>query len=123
MGADAAARHLPALVREVRDAGHPVVWLCDPMHGNTIAAPHGGKTRLVDAMAREIRGFRQAMATCGGIGGGLHLETTPHDVIECVADAASMARVPARTESLCDPRLTQAQALSLIAVWAEAPEG
>jgi 3-deoxy-7-phosphoheptulonate synthase len=117
-GADAIAS-LPPLVHAVRGAGHPVIWLCDPMHGNTITGPDGRKTRLLDTMAREVEGFRQAVTSAGGIAGGLHLETTPDQVHECADDAATLADHPVgrRTTTLCDPRLNQEQALTLISVW------
>ncbi|WP_338483576.1 3-deoxy-7-phosphoheptulonate synthase [Streptomyces sp. SCSIO 75703] len=118
MGAGLVAERLPALVGKVRAEGHPVIWLCDPMHGNTVVTPDGGKTRLVDVMAREVREFRQAVHSSGGVPGGLHLETTPDDVLECVADASELELAGRRSTTLCDPRLTLAQALSLVSAWA-----
>lgn len=116
MGADAVPR-LSALVHAVRSAGHPVIWLCDPMHGNTVTTPDGRKIRLLETMAREVIGFRQAVIRGGGTAGGLHLETTPDEVNECVTDASTpVAR--GRYTSLCDPRLRLDQALALVAAWA-----
>jgi len=117
-GADA-VRSLPLLVRAVRATGHPVIWLCDPMHGNTITGPDGRKTRLLDTMAREVRQFRQALTRAGGIAGGLHLETTPDQVHECADDATALAdaQVVRRRTTLCDPRLNRGQALALTAAW------
>ncbi|WP_281247771.1 2,3-dihydro-2,3-dihydroxybenzoate dehydrogenase [Streptomyces colonosanans] len=68
MGADAVTERLPALVSAVRAAGHPVSWLSDPMHGNTVIAPGGVKTRLVDTVVREVVRFQDAVAAAGGIG-------------------------------------------------------
>ncbi|MBB2911050.1 3-deoxy-7-phosphoheptulonate synthase [Streptosporangium becharense] len=117
MGAGAVGDRLPSLVARVRAAGHPVIWLCDPMHGNTVVAPDGRKTRLVDTMTREVHGFRDAVAAGGGVAGGLHLETTPDPVTECVADASALGLVGDRHTTLCDPRLTARQAISLVAAW------
>src|SRR5262249_13208788 len=86
MGAGEVAGALPPLVAAVRDAGHPVIWLCDPTHGNTVCGPGGRKTRFVDAIIREVEGFQAAVADAGGVPGGLHLEATPDEVAECVAD-------------------------------------
>ncbi|MGW0736646.1 3-deoxy-7-phosphoheptulonate synthase [Streptomyces sp. NPDC002851] len=119
MGADAAAERLPALVTAVRRAGHPVIWLTDPMHGNTISTPSGHKTRLVPTVEREVRAFKYAVQAAGGVAGGLHLETTPDDVTECVRHEAAMARVGHVYTSFCDPRLTPAQAVSVVTAWAD----
>ncbi|MFB7175472.1 3-deoxy-7-phosphoheptulonate synthase [Streptomyces sp. NPDC056254] len=116
-GAAAVRRNLPALVECVRRAGHPVVWMCDPMHGNTLTTPAGRKTRLVEEVVHEVRGFRRAVADAGGIAGGLHLEATPEDVLECVAGAGSIAGLDGRARPLCDPRLNQEQAASVVAAW------
>ncbi|MDT6985766.1 3-deoxy-7-phosphoheptulonate synthase [Streptomyces lusitanus] len=118
MGAGLVADRLPALVGKVRSEGHPVIWLCDPMHGNTVVGPRGVKTRLLDVMAREVREFCEAVTCAGGTDGGLHLETTPDDILECVADASELGLAGHRSTTLCDPRLTQAQALSLVSAWA-----
>lgn len=117
MGADAAAERLPALVEAVRRAGHPVVWLTDPMHGNTVSTPSGLKTRCLDTVEREVRAFRYAVEAAGGVAGGLHLETTPDDVTECVANADAMHRVGDTYTSFCDPRLNPGQAVSVVTAW------
>jgi 3-deoxy-7-phosphoheptulonate synthase len=117
MGADAVADRLPPLVAAVRAAGHPVIWLTDPMHGNTVTTASGHKTRLVGTIAREVREFGVAVAAGGGVAGGLHLETTPDDVTECASDEAAMASVGDRYTSLCDPRLTAAQAITVVSAW------
>ncbi|MFF9373909.1 3-deoxy-7-phosphoheptulonate synthase [Streptomyces griseoluteus] len=118
-GAGRPAELLAGLVTAVREAGHPVIWLCDPMHGNTITAPGGLKTRLLTAVRQEVGEFLTAVRRGGGVPGGLHLEATPDPVAECAADAAAAVGV-GRTgpyTSLCDPRLNPAQALSVAAAW------
>ncbi|MEZ0093515.1 3-deoxy-7-phosphoheptulonate synthase [Streptacidiphilus sp. EB129] len=120
MGAGTVADRLPPLVAAVRREGHPVIWLCDPMHANTITVPTGAeglKTRLVTTVAREVRGFLTAVGAAGGIAGGLHLETTPDQVTECVTDASRLHRVGEKYTSLCDPRLNPGQALHIAACW------
>lgn len=117
MGADAVAEKLPPMVHAVREAGHPAIWLCDPMHGNTLTTPEGLKTRYVDSVIREVRGFQWAVNRAGGVAGGLHLETTPDEVTECVADASQIDRVGHKYTSLCDPRLNPAQAVQVAGAW------
>ncbi|UPT22065.1 3-deoxy-7-phosphoheptulonate synthase [Thermobifida alba] len=117
MGAGVVARRLPPLVEAVRAAGHPVVWLTDPMHGNTVRTPSGLKTRYVEAIVREVQEFHSAVRSAGGVPGGLHLEATPQDVTECVPDRFHVDRVPAKYTSLCDPRLNPDQAVAVAAAW------
>ncbi|MBG4422750.1 phenazine biosynthesis protein PhzC [Pseudomonas aeruginosa] len=120
MGAQKVGERLPPLVEAVRAAGHPVIWLSDPMHGNTIVAPCGNKTRLVRSIAEEVAAFRLAVSGSGGVAAGLHLETTPDDVTECVADSSGLHQVSRHYTSLCDPRLNPWQALSAVMAWAGA---
>ncbi|KUH39553.1 MULTISPECIES: 3-deoxy-7-phosphoheptulonate synthase [Streptomyces] len=117
MGADRVAERLPPLVAAVRSAGHPVVWLTDPMHGNTVTAPGGAKTRRVKAIAEEVAGFQGAVTAERGVCGGLHLETTPDDVTECVSRDADLGRVGDKYTSLCDPRLNPRQAVAVLSAW------
>jgi 3-deoxy-7-phosphoheptulonate synthase len=117
MGADAVADRLPPLVEAVRAAGHPVNWLTDPMHGNTVQAPCGTKTRMVDAIVREVRDFQLAVVAAGGVAAGVHLETTPDDVTECASDDAALLRVGDKYTSRCDPRLNPRQALHVVSAW------
>ncbi len=117
MGAALTADRLPALVAAVRAAGHPVVWLSDPMHGNTVTAPSGLKTRFLDTIEREIQDFQCAVRTGGGVIGGLHLETTPDEVVECVAHSVDVDQVGDKYTSFCDPRLNPWQAVSVISAW------
>ncbi|WEH39150.1 3-deoxy-7-phosphoheptulonate synthase [Streptomyces sp. NBC_01218] len=118
MGNGFVASRLPPLVEAVRAAGHPVIWICDPMHGNTITSPDGHKTRLLDAMTAEVQDFNAAMAKVGGVNGGLHLETTPDDVTECAADSSELDSVGDRHTTFCDPRLNPGQAQRLVDAWA-----
>ncbi|SES10719.1 3-deoxy-D-arabinoheptulosonate-7-phosphate synthase [Streptomyces sp. yr375] len=117
MGADRIAERLPPLVEAVRKAGHPVVWLTDPMHGNTFTAPDGSKTRHVATVSNEVRRFQEAVNGAGGVCGGLHLETTPSDVTECVSCEADLGHVGDKYTTFCDPRLNPRQALSVVATW------
>ncbi|MER7003734.1 3-deoxy-7-phosphoheptulonate synthase [Dactylosporangium sp. NPDC000555] len=117
LGAAAVDERLPVLAAAVHAAGHPVVWLVDPMHGNTVTTPHGLKTRFLETVVREVRSFQCAVREAGGVAGGLHLETTPDDVTECVADASCADRVGDKYTTLCDPRLNPSQAMSVIAAW------
>ena len=117
MGAGNVVERLPGLVRCVRAAGHPVIWLTDPMHGNTVQTPDGFKTRFVTTVVREVEGFQQAVRSAGGIAGGLHLETTPDNVTECVHDASEIGRVSDKYTSFCDPRLNCRQLMDVLKAW------
>ncbi|PSL52247.1 3-deoxy-D-arabinoheptulosonate-7-phosphate synthase [Saccharothrix carnea] len=118
MGSDLVAERLPSLVAAVRAAGHPVIWLCDPMHGNTVRTPDGLKTRYVETVVAEIERFQHALRAEGGVAGGLHLETTPDDVTECAYDESGAARVGDKYTTYCDPRLNPDQAVAAVAAWA-----
>ncbi|WP_237694012.1 3-deoxy-7-phosphoheptulonate synthase [Streptomyces sp. SID2888] len=115
MGATRVHERLPPLVRAVRDAGHPVIWLCDPMHGNTVRAADGRKTRTVAAITAELGGFQDAVLAEHGVAGGVHLEATPHPVAECVRELGEEPGTPYTT--LCDPRLNLAQAREVVSAW------
>lgn len=117
MGADAAAGKLPPLVAAVRAAGHPVIWLCDPMHGNTIVTPDGFKTRYLERIVREVQDFQDVVRAAGATAGGLHLETIPDEVTECVVNETCVDQVGGKYTSLCDPRLNPGQAVSVASVW------
>jgi 3-deoxy-7-phosphoheptulonate synthase len=117
MGAGTVADALPPLVEAVRAAGHPVIWLTDPLHANTVTTPGGFKTRYVEAAEREVAAFHRAVTDHGGVAGGLHLETTPDAVLECVPDARSADQVGDSYQSFCDPRLNPGQAVSVLSAW------
>jgi 3-deoxy-7-phosphoheptulonate synthase len=121
MGAEKVQARLPPLVRAVEKAGHKVVWLCDPMHGNTISTVNKLKTRNFDAILAEVRGFFDVHAAEGTWGGGVHVEMTGQDVTECTGGAhkLSEADLGDRYETFCDPRLNAEQSLELAFLVAE----
>jgi 3-deoxy-7-phosphoheptulonate synthase len=114
MGAAKVADKLPPLVRAVREAGCHVVWLCDPMHGNTTTQA-GYKTRSFDAILDEVRGFFDVHAEQGTVAGGVHVEMTGADVTECVGGAHRLtaANLGENYATFCDPRLNAEQSLEL----------
>jgi len=115
MGADKVEDALRPLLRAVRDAGHPVVWACDPMHGNTTTAPDGRKTRHFESIVSEIAGFVRAHKAEGTWPGGIHVELTGDDVTECTGgtDDLTHADLADRYQTICDPRLNGRQSLDL----------
>jgi 3-deoxy-7-phosphoheptulonate synthase len=115
LGAGRVEDLLPPLVRAVRDAGHPVVWACDPMHGNTFVGPSGHKTRRFDDVMAELAGFFAVHRAEGTHPGGIHVELTGDDVTECLggADEIQDGQLHRRYETACDPRLNASQALEL----------
>lgn len=115
MGADKVEDALRPLLRAVRDAGHPVVWACDPMHGNTFTSASGRKTRHFDDIIREIAGFVNAHRSEGTWPGGIHVELTGDNVTECLggADDLTDADLDDRYQTVCDPRLNARQGLDL----------
>ncbi|MCW3475921.1 class II 3-deoxy-7-phosphoheptulonate synthase [Limobrevibacterium gyesilva] len=121
MGADKVERLLPPLLRAVKREGRHVVWLCDPMHGNTIGTNAGLKTRSFDAILTEVRRFFDAHASEGTWAGGVHVEMTGREVTECIGGAhgLSMVDLSERYETFCDPRLNAEQSLELAFLVAE----
>jgi 3-deoxy-7-phosphoheptulonate synthase len=121
MGADGVADGLPKLVRRVKSEGRKVVWVCDPMHGNTIKADSGYKTRPFDRILSEVRGFFEVHDAEGTYAGGVHFEMTGQDVTECTggAQAISDANLQDRYHTHCDPRLNAKQSLELAFLLAE----
>ncbi len=115
MGADNLADKLPALVRKVEQEGRSVVWSSDPMHGNTIKANNGYKTRNFDAILREIRQFFEIHKAEGSYAGGIHLEMTGQHVTECTGGAYGLSEddLEHRYKTQCDPRLNADQVLEL----------
>jgi 3-deoxy-7-phosphoheptulonate synthase len=120
MGAQKVAEKLPPLLRAIRDAGREVVWICDPMHGNTHTAG-SYKTRSFDAILSEVRGFFDAHQAAGTWPGGVHVEMTGRDVTECIGGAHKLteADLAANYVTQCDPRLNAEQALELAFLVAE----
>jgi len=120
-GHDKVGQHLPELVRAVKREGRNVVWSCDPMHGNTIKANNGYKTRPFDAITGEIRSFFAVHAAEGSQAGGIHLEMTGKNVTECTggARAVSEADLADRYHTHCDPRLNAEQAIEVAFLVAE----
>jgi 3-deoxy-7-phosphoheptulonate synthase len=106
---------LPPLARAVRDAGIPVLWVCDPMHANTFVTPSGHKTRRFDDVLGEIEGFFGVHREVGTWPGGVHLEITGEDVTECLGGSEEVLeeQLDHRYETLCDPRLNARQSLDL----------
>ncbi|HEX6376613.1 MAG TPA: 3-deoxy-7-phosphoheptulonate synthase [Allosphingosinicella sp.] len=115
MGAARLAGALPPLLRAVRAEGHPVLWCCDPMHGNTIRARNGFKTRPMGRILAEAEAFFAACRAEGVRPAGLHVEMTGHDVAECTGGAGGITErdLPQGYRSQCDPRLNPAQAAEL----------
>jgi 3-deoxy-7-phosphoheptulonate synthase len=115
MGADKIEDGLRPLLRSVADAGHPVVWACDPMHGNTYTAPSGRKTRHFDDIVREISGFVRAHRAEGTWPGGIHVELTGENVTECLGGGDELvdSDLASRYETVCDPRLNARQGVDL----------
>ena len=115
MGAGAVLEKLPPLLRAVRRAGRTVVWCCDPMHGNTVTASNGLKTRDFTRILQEVREFFAAHAQEGTHAGGVHFEMTGQDVTECRGGAQALTDegLTARYLTACDPRLNGSQSLEL----------
>jgi 3-deoxy-7-phosphoheptulonate synthase len=115
LGARRTAALLPPLLRAVREAGHPVVWACDPMHGNTFTGPGGRKTRHFDHVLTEIREFFGACRSEGAWPGGVHVELTGDNVTECLGgtDEVLANQLELRYTTTCDPRLNASQSLDL----------
>ncbi len=115
LGADRVEELLPPLLTAVKESEHPVVWVCDPMHGNGFTTAGGRKTRHFDAIMAEIEGFFRCCRAGGVWPGGVHLEYTGDNVTECLggSEALEEEHLDARYETLCDPRLNGRQSLDL----------
>ena len=120
-GVDKVLDGLPALIRKVRQEGRSVVWSCDPMHGNTIKAGNGYKTRPVDRILAEVQQFFQVHATEGTHAGGVHFEMTGSNVTECIGGTQEVTEddLTSRYHTHCDPRLNASQSLELAFLIAE----
>lgn len=114
-GHDMVMEKLPVLIRCIEKEGRNVVWSCDPMHGNTIKAQNGYKTRPVDHILKEVRAFINVHREEGTHAGGIHFEMTGQNVTECLGgpQAITEADLSSRYHTHCDPRLNASQALGL----------
>ena len=121
MGAGLIREKLPPLVQAVTDSGANVLWVCDPMHGNTYEAPSGYKTRRFEDVTEEVRGFFEVHKKLGTHPGGIHIELTGDDVTECVGGGEQISHedLAMRYETACDPRLNHTQSLELAFLVAE----
>jgi 3-deoxy-7-phosphoheptulonate synthase len=120
-GAGKVGEHLPRLIRTVREEGARVLWSCDPMHGNTIKAASGYKTRAFNAVLSEVREFFAVHKAEGTVPGGVHFEMTGKDVTECTGGlrAVTDEDLSSRYHTACDPRLNASQSLELAFLVAE----
>jgi len=121
MGAGKIREALPALVDGVTKSGAQVLWVCDPMHGNTFEAATGYKTRRFDDVMDEVKGFFEVHKALGTHPGGIHIELTGDDVTECLGGGEQISEtdLATRYESACDPRLNHSQSLELAFLVAE----
>ncbi len=115
LGVDRVAEALPPLIAAVTAEEHPVVWACDPMHGNTFVSDGGRKTRRFDDILGEIRGFFVAHKQMGTWPGGVHVELTGDDVTECLGGFGDILehQLDERYTTMCDPRLNARQSIDL----------
>jgi 3-deoxy-7-phosphoheptulonate synthase len=120
-GADKIADRLPRLMEATKRSGRSVVWAIDPMHGNTLKAANGYKTRPFDRILAEVKSFVEVADAEGVHPGGVHLEMTGQNVTECLggARAVSEGELADRYHTHCDPRLNGEQALELAFLVAE----
>ena len=120
-GAGNVGEHMPKLIRAVQEEGLDVLWVCDPMHGNTIKSATGYKTRPFESVLREVRDFFAVHKAEGTIPGGVHFEMTGQDVTECIGGvrAVSEEDLSDRYHTACDPRLNASQSLELAFLVAE----
>ncbi len=116
MGAANVETHLPRLIETVRAMGRTVLWVCDPMHGNTESTPGGRKTRRFDVIQAELDQSLEIHAASGSRLGGVHLELTGEDVTECTGGARGLAEADLERAYLSqvDPRLNAEQSLEMV---------
>ncbi len=121
MGASKIREILPALVEGVTKSGAQVLWVCDPMHGNTFETSNGYKTREFEDVLDEVRGFFEVHRQLGTHPGGIHIELTGDDVTECLGGGMRISEkdLESRYETACDPRLNHSQSLELSFLVAE----
>jgi 3-deoxy-7-phosphoheptulonate synthase len=115
MGSADVYKHLKPLITAVKKSGLIVGWCCDPMHGNTVKASTGFKTRKMDDIIAEVRGFFEAHNEMNTIPGGVHFEMTGQNVTECVGGVYEVneSNLADRYHTHCDPRLNATQSLEL----------
>ncbi len=115
MGARRVREALPPLVEKVAASGAEIIWVCDPMHGNTVEAASGQKTRHFDDVLDEVTGFFEVHHALGTHPGGIHIEFTGDDVTECIGGGQHITEsdLRHRYETACDPRLNRGQSLDL----------
>jgi 3-deoxy-7-phosphoheptulonate synthase len=120
-GSDKIEGGMPRLVRAVQREGRSVVWSCDPMHGNTVKAANGYKTRPFDRILSEVRSFFAVHRAEGTHAGGIHAEMTGQNVTECTGGAIAITDegLADRYHTQCDPRLNASQSLELAFLLAE----
>ena len=121
MGAEKLRKNLPGLIRAVQREGKSVLWISDPVHGNTYKTKSGIKTRNFDKIRDELRAFFDVHDEMGSHPGGVHLEMTGEDVTECTGGLSGVTEesLADRYHTFCDPRLNGAQALELAFLIAE----
>jgi 3-deoxy-7-phosphoheptulonate synthase len=121
MGADKLRKNLPGLIRAVQREGKSVLWISDPVHGNTYKTEDGIKTRSFEAIRAELRAFFDVHDEMGSHPGGVHLEMTGEDVTECTGGVSGVTEqsLSDRYNTYCDPRLNGKQALELAFLVAE----
>jgi 3-deoxy-7-phosphoheptulonate synthase len=115
IGSQRVGELLPKLVEEVQRCESRVLWVCDPMHGNTVAASSGHKTRRFDDVLTELRSAFAVHRECGSRLGGVHLELTGENVTECLGGAGGLTEADLHTAytTTCDPRLNYEQAMEI----------
>jgi len=121
MGADKVEAHFPRLLRKVKEEGRQVLWSSDPMHGNTIKASSGYKTRDFAQILSEVKQFFQVHRAEGTVAGGIHIEMTGQNVTECIGGSRPIteAGLSDRYHTHCDPRMNADQSLELAFMIAE----
>lgn len=121
-GAEKVETYLPTILRKVKSEGRHVVWSCDPMHGNTLSAANGLKTRPFERILQEVKRVFAVHKAEGTYAGGIHLELTGQNVTECTGGAAAITEdgLSSRYHTHCDPRLNANQAIELAFLVAEA---
>ena len=115
MGSEKVNEHLPKLIKNIKANGKNVTWCCDPMHGNTIKASNGYKTRRVAEILNEVNNFFLVHKSEGTLPGGVHFEMTGSNVTECLGGANEVKEsdLGSRYHTHCDPRLNGSQSLEL----------